>query len=241
MWIQPSHSDFRFLDAQRLAAFVSNPDNFQYTRFLYPLNGFPQGNVGGNMDHTQVIMSQHHGVMFRMGVFRINFRMAGIMMPCHVDGFFAQRIGHRGVHFILHRHINDFDDILEGRFATQFAGTDMERSRFPVLHIMRDLFRFDQSQVDQINGTRFEQRLRYFFDHMQFFLQARNLFRHLDGIFHAGSIPYHQRTAGIIQFRLSQRFYRNFRAIPKRIPHGNRNNRFFIHFLFLLSSRTYYP
>ena len=151
------------------------------------------------------------------------------MVPCHIDGFFAQGIGHGGIHLFLHGQIDDFDHVLESSFPTQSTGTDAKGGRFPVFFVMGDLFRFHQAQVDQIDGPVLEQCFFDFLDRMQFEIDPGYLPGHLQGIFHTGSIAHHQRPAGFIQFRVMECLDGDFRTIAKGISHGNGYDRFVFH------------
>ena len=70
--------------------------------------------MGGHMDHSQVLVGQHHGVFLGAGVVRVNLSVAGVMVPRQVHGFLVQRVGHRGVHLAVHGQLNDLLHILEG-------------------------------------------------------------------------------------------------------------------------------
>lgn len=69
------------------------------------------------MHHAQRVVREHHGIFARIGVVGINFRMAGIVMARHIDGLFADSVGHRCVDFALHGKLDDRLDILECRLA----------------------------------------------------------------------------------------------------------------------------
>ena len=51
-------------------------DDLQHPGFLYPVAGLTQGNVSGYVNHTQVMVGQHHGVFLGLGVGSIDFRVA---------------------------------------------------------------------------------------------------------------------------------------------------------------------
>src|SRR5699024_9688570 len=66
--VQAGHRHFGLLDAHIPAGLVGDLDHLQHTGLFDPVAGLPQGAVGGDMDHPQVVVGQHHGVLFGVGV-----------------------------------------------------------------------------------------------------------------------------------------------------------------------------
>ncbi|MNC55731.1 hypothetical protein D3C75_1052780 [compost metagenome] len=61
-----------------------------------------QGDVGGNMDHLQLIGVQHHRIIPAVGQFCQQLRMAWIQMPGQMQRLFIQRRRGDGHHLTRH-------------------------------------------------------------------------------------------------------------------------------------------
>ena len=108
------------------------------------------------MYHTEIIVRQHHAVLLRSGIVRIDLGVAGIMMSCQVDCFLADRVGDRAIHFIRHCQLNRFHYILECGFSCFFA--DLSKLDFGRVG--------DQMHIINIHDALLINRILYIFDHM---------------------------------------------------------------------------
>ena len=140
---------------------MGDSDHFQNAVLFHPVAGFPEGNVGGHMDHSQVLVGQHHGVFLGAGVIRIDLGVAGVMVSRQVHGLLVQRVGHRGVHLFVHSQFNDLLHIPEGRIS----GHGGDLSPLQLLHV-------HHTHVVDVDDAVFVLRFAYVPDLMDFQLMG---------------------------------------------------------------------
>ena len=223
MGIETRHGHLGLPDTDGLAAGIGNADYVQHPVLLDPVTGLPQRHMGGHMDHPQILMGQHHGVLGRVGIVRIDLGMTGIVVSGHIDGLLAQRIGDRGIDLVGHSQLNDLDNILEGRLTAQLSDTQAERLR--ARRVTGNVALLDESQIVHVDDAVAELCLCHRLDGADLQADAGYLFRHLGGILHAGGVAHHQRTAALIDPFVGQGLDGDLRAVAKGITHGNSKNR----------------
>ena len=177
----------------------------------------------GDVDHSQVLVGQHHGVLAGVGVVGVDLSVAGVMVAGHVDGFLAQGIGDGGVDLTGHGQLDDLHHVLEGRLAAQSGGTQAER--LGIFGVAGNVLRLDDAHIVHVDDAVAELCLCHRLDGTDLQADAGYLFRHLGGILHAGGVAHHQRTAALIDPFVGQGLDGDLRAVAKGITHGNSKNR----------------
>ena len=74
--VESGDSHLRIFNSHIPAGLIRDLDDLEDAGFFYPVAGFPQGNMGGNVNDSQIMVRQHHGVFFRIRIGGVNFRMA---------------------------------------------------------------------------------------------------------------------------------------------------------------------
>ena len=234
--IQAGHSDAGVLDAHILAGFISDLDDFQHTLFLDPVAGFAQGDVGGDVDHAQVVVGQHHGVLLGVGVGGINLGvavemgvavrlLAVIVFQSLVHGFLVQGVGAGSVHLAGHGQLDDLLDTLE-------SGVTALHAHLCHLELVDVL---DEVEVQHVDGPGGEQGIRHLVAAVDDDVLTAN---ELPGPLEHLHVAHNDGAAVGILLRICQSLDGDFRAGAGGIAHRNANDRF-IHssaLLALLSS-----
>ena len=98
--VEARHSHPGLFHPQGLAGVVRDPDDGEHPVLLHPVAGLPQGDVGGDVHHAQILVGQHHGVVFGAGVVGVDLRVPGKMVARQVDGRLVQGVGDGGVDLV---------------------------------------------------------------------------------------------------------------------------------------------
>ena len=231
MGIQTGNRQLGLFDADGLAAGIRNADHVQHPILLHPVAGLPEGNVGRNVHHPQILVSQHHGVLAGAGVLGVDLGVTGVVMAGHVDGFLAQGVGDGGVHLSLHGQVNDLHHIPEGSLAAQGGGAQPEGLR--MLRIAGDVLRLHDAQVVHVDDTVLKISFLHRVDGANPHVDAGNRLDGLHRVFHAAEVADHQRTAPVIDRFVRQSLDGDLRAVAEGIAHGNAQNRFLLHLNYL--------
>ena len=224
MGIQAGYGNFGFLDADGLAALICNADDIQDPVLLHPVAGLPEGDVGRDVDHPQLLVGQHHGVFGCLRVVGVNLRVARVMVIRHIDGFLAQGIGNSGVHFPGHGQLDDLFHILEGRLAAQSGGAQAEG--LGILRVAGDVGVLEEAQVKYVDDAVLEVCLTDGLDAPNLHVDAGNLFGCLGGVLHGGDVAHHQGAAAVINRFVSQSLDSDLGTVAEGVAHGNAQNRF---------------
>ena len=185
--------------------------------------------MGGDMDHPQSLVGQHHGVAAGIGVVGVDFRVAGVVVPGHVDGLLAQGVGNGGVNLAGHSHLNHLFHILESSLAAHGAGPHAKGLRRVLPRGVGDLLRLHQAQVQHINSPVGKCCLGCGLDRTERQPGGAQLLRYLHGVGHAAHVAYHQGPAPLIDSPVRQGAHGDLRAIAKGVAHGDAKNRSFVH------------
>ena len=180
--------------------------------------------MGGDVDHPQALVSQHHGVLIGVGVVGIDLGMAGVVVAGHVDGLLGQGIGDGGIYLAGHGQLNDLFHILEGRLAPQGAGADAEGPGLILAGGVRDLAGGHQAEVQHIDGTIGESGVLHVFHWVQSQADAGDLFGYLQGIVHTAHIAHYQGAAAVIDGPVVQGPDSDLRPISKGVTHRDAEN-----------------
>ena len=129
MGIQAGNGNLRVFDSHIPAGLICNLDYLQNAVLLYPVAGFPQGDVGGNVHHPQVVVGQHHRVFLCIGVGCIDLCvavkmcvsvrfLAVIELQSLIHGFLVQSVRAGCVHLSCQSQLDDLSDALEGSVSS---------------------------------------------------------------------------------------------------------------------------
>ena len=105
MRVNPGHRNTRIGVAHPLKEGIGNANHGFYPILVEGIKEFAQRDVGGDVDHLQLIGIEHHRVIFAVGEVRQQFGMAGIVMARQMQRLFVQRRGGNGFHFPRHRQL----------------------------------------------------------------------------------------------------------------------------------------
>ena len=225
--VESRDGNLRCFYAEGLAGVICDADAVEHARRFDAVACLTQRNMRGNMHHAQRVVREHHGIFARISVVGINFRMAGIVMTRHVDGLFADGVGHRCVDFALHGKLDNRLDILECSLAAEFACAHAEGlRRFLVQRIGNCVFRHE-TEVQHINCARGKKRVFHRLDAVKHWCGSSELFRHAAGVGQACVISYHQGTAACVNRGVAECADCYFWAISEGVSHGDANNRTF--------------
>ena len=233
--VQTCHSDAGVLDPHILAGLVGDLDDLQHAILLDPVAGLPQGNVGGNMHHAQVVMCQHHGVLLGVGVGSVDLGVAVkvgvtvrlfavVVLQCLVHGFLVQGVGAGGIHLTRHGQLNDLFHALEGCVAALHA----DLCYLELADVL------DQIQMQHVDGAGGEQGIRHLLAAVDDDVLAAN---ELLGLLHHLHIAHHNGAAVAVLLRVSQSLDGDLRAGTGGIAHSNTDNGFIHSSLLLVSAR----
>ena len=234
--VQAGHCDAGVLDAHILAGLIGDLDDFQHTLFLDPVAGFAQGDVGGDVDHAQVVVGQHHGVLLGVGVGGVNLGvavemgvavrlLAVIVFQSLVHGFLVQGVGAGSIHLTGHGKLDDLLDALEGCVAALHA----HLCHLELVDVL------DEVEVQHVDGSGGEQSIRHLVAAVDDDVLTAN---ELPGPLEHLHVAHNDGAAVGILLRICQSLDGDLRAGAGGIAHRNANDRF-IHssaLLALLSS-----
>ena len=74
--IETCHANPGLFQSKVPACMVCNAYDLQHPLLLHPVAGFPQGYVGRYVHHPDILMGQHHGVLFGSCHIGIHFGVA---------------------------------------------------------------------------------------------------------------------------------------------------------------------
>ena len=171
-------------------------------------------------------MCKHHGVFFCVGIFRIYFSVARIMMTRHIDSFFADGIGNRSIDPMFLCKLYQLYHILKSCFTAKHTRSNMKRLRMHFPAVVRYVPWIHQFHVNHVNDTRCEFRFCHLRYRMDINMNIRNFFRYFRSISEAACIANDNWSATLPYRFPGKRFHRDFRSISKRISHGYANNWF---------------
>ena len=93
--------------------------------------------MGGDMDDTDVLVGEHHGIFLGVGEGSIDLRMSVVVMSGKVQCLFVQGSRDGTVHLICHGKVYRLLDILEGSVAALWLYlTELEGGEVDTLQVV---------------------------------------------------------------------------------------------------------
>ena len=168
--------------------------------------------MGGDMDHPELVVDQHHRIVLRMGEIGVDLRVSGIMETGQVDGLLADGSGHGGVDLAGQGQVDHLLHVFKGG-AARFGGGDLvpDGGRLDVLEIQHIQ---DAAPVEPLPGGGHRADLE---------IQSGKP----DGLPHHPRLRDGQGSANLIDLRHGQGLRRDFRSDPRRIAHTDSDQWFF--------------
>ena len=179
------------------------------------------------MYNPQVMMRQHHSILFGVSIGGVDFGVpvkvgvtvglfAMIVFQRLIHGFFVQRVGAGGVHLPCHSQLNNLLYTLKGCVAA--FNTDLSDGE--------GLYIRNQLHMKHINGARRKQGVAHFFAAVNSDIgtthETGRLFNHF-------GVTDHDGTAAVINIGMSQGLDCDLRPVARGIAHGDADNRLFVH------------
>ena len=222
MGVQAGHRHPGLGDAHVLAGLVGDLDHLQHPRLFDPVAGLAQGAVGGHMDHPQVVVGQHHGVLFGVGVGGVDLGVAvemgvpvrvgaAVRLQGLVHGLFVQGVGAGGVHLAGHGQLDHLFDTLERRVASRHAH----------LAQLKGGCIGDQLHVQHVDGAGGEQGVGHLFTAVD--PDVRPAHKAFGLLQHFG-VAHHDGAAAVVNIPVGQRLDGDLGAVAGRVAHGDANN-----------------
>ena len=187
--------------------------------------------MGRNMDYPQRLMGQHHAIFFRVGVVRVDLRMAGIVMSGQVDIVLVQSVCDRGLDLPRHCQLNDLYDIAEGTLSAHLLALQICRPGLRLSQLLLQgpavlfevpLGKVKAGNLEHIDYPGSKHRVAYAANRMD--CHSLGFRDHCNSALERRRVSHNQRAAFIVCLRLQQHLYRQLRTVPRRVPHGNSYN-----------------
>ena len=106
--VETCDADVWILDSELLAGIRNKFGHFDDTCFFHEVASLAQRDMGRYVDHTDILVSKHHGILFGIGESCIEFRVAVVVVTGKVKGLFVERSGDCSVNFVSHCKLDGF-------------------------------------------------------------------------------------------------------------------------------------